>query len=294
MVTRIGFDERILYASPSCARVVGRDPGQIIGTLALAGVNAEDLPRVQQTVAALKLGEAEEARIIYRTRHQEKGEIWIESALRVTRVPGTGEIDGVVAISRDMTEHKDLENKLAALATSDGLTGIANRRHFDERLQEEWARAKRDGTPLSLLLIDVDHFKKFNDQYGHQAGDGCLRAVARVLAEQAQRPADLAARYGGEEFALLLPNTASKGCEQVGEKVRAALHAYGMLHALNPPSKRVTVSLGGATNLPAEGAADCTSLVEAADRAMYAAKDSGRDRLVMSGQVIAWPGAKSA
>jgi diguanylate cyclase (GGDEF)-like protein/PAS domain S-box-containing protein len=294
MVTRIGFDERILYASPSCARVVGWDPDQIIGTPALAGVNAEDLPRVQQTVAALKLGEAEEARIIYRTRHREKGEIWIESALRVTRVPGTGEIDGVVAISRDMTEHKDLENKLAALAISDGLTGLANRRHFDERLQEEWARAKRDGAALSLLLIDVDHFKKFNDQYGHQAGDACLRTVARVLAEQARRPADLAARYGGEEFALLLPNTDPEGCERVGEKVRDALHAFGMLHALNPPSRRVTVSLGGATKLPAGDAAECTSLVETADRALYAAKDSGRDRVVMSGRVIAWPGIKSA
>jgi diguanylate cyclase (GGDEF)-like protein/PAS domain S-box-containing protein len=294
MVMRIGLDERILYVSPSCARVVGWDPGQIVGTPALAGVNADDLPRVQQTVAALKLGEAEEARIIYRTRHREKREIWIESALRVTRIAGTGEIDGVVAISRDMTEHKDLENKLAALATSDGLTGLANRRHFDERLQEEWARAKRDGTPLSLLLIDVDHFKKFNDQYGHQAGDACLRSLARVLADQAQRPADLAARYGGEEFVLLLPNTDAEGCEQVGQKVREALREFGMLHALNPPSKRVTVSLGGATNLPASGSAECTSLIEAADRALYTAKDSGRDRLVMSGQVIAWPGAKSA
>jgi diguanylate cyclase (GGDEF)-like protein len=93
---------------------------------------------------------------------------------------------------------------------------------------------------LSLLLIDLDQFKKFNDQYGHQAGDGCLRAVARVLAEQARRPADLAARYGGEEFALLLPNTDAEGCERVGEKIRAALQELGMLHALNPPSRRVT------------------------------------------------------
>jgi predicted signal transduction protein with EAL and GGDEF domain len=121
-----------------------------------------------------------------------------------------------------------------------------------------------------------------------------LRSVARVLAEQAQRPADLVARYGGEEFVLLLPNTDAEGCEQVGEKVRGALHEFGMLHALNPPSKLVTVSLGGATNLPAGALAECTSLVEAADRALYAAKDSGRDRLVTSGQVIAWPGARSA
>jgi diguanylate cyclase (GGDEF)-like protein len=248
---------------------------------------------VQHAIDALKSGEAEEARIVYRTRHREKAEIWVETALRVTRSSVSNEIDGVVAISRDMTEQKDLQDKLASLATLDGLTGIANRRHFDERLEEEWARAKRDGTSLSLLLIDVDHFKKFNDQYGHPAGDACLRALARILAAQARRPGDLAARYGGEEFALLLPNTGAEGCVEVGERVREALRELSMLHALNPPSRLVTVSLGGATNVPAQAMVS-DSLVAAADRALYAAKESGRDRLVMSGQVVAWPGAKTA
>jgi diguanylate cyclase (GGDEF)-like protein/PAS domain S-box-containing protein len=293
VVMRIGMDECILYASPSCARIFGWEPAKLLGTPALAGINPEDRPRVEQTIAALKSGEAEEARIIYRTRHREKTEIWVETALRVTRSTASNEIDGVVAISRDMTEQKDLQDKLATLATSDGLTGIANRRHFDERLAEEWARATRDGTPLSLLLIDVDHFKKFNDQYGHQAGDACLRSLGRILAAQIRRPADLAARYGGEEFALLLPNTDADGCLEVGERVREALRDLGMLHALNLPSKQVTVSLGGATNIPAQATAD-DSLVAAADRALYAAKENGRDRMVMSGQVLAWPGAKSA
>jgi diguanylate cyclase (GGDEF)-like protein/PAS domain S-box-containing protein len=294
MVMRIGLDERILYVSPSCARVLGWDSDRIVGTSALAGISAEDLPQVLQTVAALKLGDTEEARIIYRNRHRKKGEIWVETALRVTRASGTGEVDGVVAISRDMTEHKDLQDRLVERAASDGLTGLANRRHFDERLRDEWARAKRDGAPLSLLMIDVDHFKKFNDQHGHQAGDACLRSVAQILTREARRPADLAARYGGEEFALLLPATDAEGCAQVGERVRDALRQFGVSHAVNPPSNLVTVSLGGATNLPGGITADCTALVEAADRALYAAKDGGRDRLVMSGQVIAWPGARSA
>ncbi|MHC2332941.1 diguanylate cyclase [Bradyrhizobium sp. USDA 4454] len=294
VVMRIGLDEQILYASPSCARTLGREPARLLGAHALAGVNSDDRPRVEQVVAALKAGEAEEARIIYRASHREKKEIWLETALRVTRSSKTHEIDGVVAISRDMTEQKDLQDKLSALATSDGLTALANRRHFDDRLADEWARAKRDGTPLSLLLLDVDHFKKFNDQYGHQAGDACLRALARILSGQVRRPADLAARYGGEEFALILPNTDAEGCEFVAENVRQALRDLGMLHALNPPSKIVTVSIGGATNMPSQAALDCGSLVAAADRALYAAKDSGRDRLVMSGQVVAWPGAKSA
>jgi diguanylate cyclase (GGDEF)-like protein/PAS domain S-box-containing protein len=245
MVMRIGFDERILYVSPSCARVLGWDPDQIIGTPALAGVNAEDLPRVRQTVAALKRGETEEARLIYRNRHREKGEIWVETTLRVTRASGTSEVDGVVAISRDMTQHKDLQDTLTARAASDGLTGLANRRHFDERLRDEWARAKRDGTPLSLLMIDVDHFKRFNDQYGHQAGDACLRSLAEILANEARRPTDLAARYGGEEFALLLPGTDAEGCARVGEQVRDALRELAIPHA-NPPSNLVTVSLGPA------------------------------------------------
>jgi diguanylate cyclase (GGDEF)-like protein/PAS domain S-box-containing protein len=295
MVTRISFEERILYASPSTARVLGWDPAQLVGTHALAGINPEDLPRVELTVAALKRGDIEEARIIYRTQRREKPEIWVESALRATRHQDTGAIDGAVAISRDMTEHKDLEDKLAALAASDGLTGLANRRCFDERLEQEWARAAREGTSLSLLLIDLDHFKKFNDRYGHPAGDSCLRTVASVLAAHARRPADLAARYGGEELALLLPNTDDEGCEQVGMRFLDALRNAKIPHALNPPSELVTASLGGATSWPDPTAPrNCLSLIEAADRALYFAKEAGRDRLIMSGRVMLWPHAKRA
>lgn len=290
MVTRIGFDERILYASPSSARVLGWPPARLMGTPALAGINPEDLPRVEQTIASLKHGQVQEARILYRNRHRERSEIWIETTLRATRKSDTGMIDGVVALSRDMTEHKDLQAKLAALAASDGLTGLANRRCFDERLDQEWARARREGIPLSLLMIDIDHFKQFNDQYGHQAGDSCLRAVAGVLAAQILRPSDLVARYGGEEFALLLPSTDADGCEQVGMRIREALHEIQIKDA----SWRVTASLGGATVWPNSGSADHTSLVEAADRALYAAKSGGRDCLIMSGQVVKWPHAKSA
>ncbi|WP_156951958.1 diguanylate cyclase domain-containing protein [Bradyrhizobium sp. WSM1743] len=291
MVMRIATDRQILYASPSSARVLGWVPNELVNTSILAGINSADVARVEQTISALMNGEAEEARIAYRTRHREKSEVWIETALRVTRNPQSGDIDGVVAISRDMTEHKALEDKLSALAISDGLTSLANRRHFDERLAAEWDRARRDGTPLSLLLIDVDRFKSFNDQYGHQAGDACLRSIARVLAEHARRPPDLAARYGGEEFALLLPNTDAGGCKQVGEQIQQAIQELGILHALNPPSKQVTVSIGGATHVALTDKADCASLIAAADRALYAAKEGGRNSLVMSGQIIAWPGS---
>ena len=166
MVMRIGFDERIIYVSPSCARLLGWSAELLVGTLALAGVNDEDLPHVRETVRALKEGEVDEARLVYRTRHRQGGEIWLETALRATHDPETGSVNGVVAISRDMTEHKDLEERLSTLAMKDGLTGLANRRHFDDTLQQEWRRAERYGAPVSLVMMDVDNFKKFNDQYG--------------------------------------------------------------------------------------------------------------------------------
>ncbi|MGL9622090.1 diguanylate cyclase [Bradyrhizobium sp. U531] len=293
MVTRIALDNRLLYVSPSSARITGWPAEDLLGTSALAGIHADDMERVDQAIAALKNGEAEEARFVYRQRHRDKGEIWAEAALHVTLASDSGAIDGVVAVVRDMTEQKDLQDRLASLATTDGLTGLANRRAFDERLAEEWARARRDGTQLSLLLIDVDHFKKFNDHYGHLAGDACLRALCRILSAQARRPADLAARYGGEEFAVLLPNTGPDGCAEVGEGIRRALQELAMLHGQNPSSRLVTASLGGASAVPSETTMDCSTLVAAADRALYAAKDGGRDRLVMSGQVIPWP-AKTA
>lgn len=295
LVTRIDTGEFIRYASPSAVRVLGWNPDQLVGRPALAGVHPGDLARVQQTIAALQRGEIEEAKILYRNRHREKSEIWIETALRVTRHAETGVIDGVVALSRDMTEHKDLQAKLVALAASDGLTGLANRRCFDERLDLEWARARREGTPLSLLIIDLDHFKQLNDQHGHQEGDSCLRAVAGIIAKHGARPADLAARYGGEEFAMLLPNTDANGCEQIGTRICEAIREFEATADSRPSPWRVTVSVGGATCWPNSGiASSSSSLVEVADRALYSAKNGGRDRVVMAGQIVPWPRVQQA
>ncbi|WP_407192869.1 diguanylate cyclase [Bradyrhizobium sp. STM 3566] len=285
MVTRIGLDERLRYVSPSSVRIVGWRPDQLIGTPALAGINPEDLPEVQAIVDAMKRGEKEEARLTYRNSHRQNGEIWLESTMQVTR-KDNGRIDGVVAISRDVTEHKKLETRLEMLAIEDSLTGLANRRRFDERLKEEWARAYRDRSSLALLMIDVDHFKAYNDEYGHPAGDACLRRIAKIIAAETQRAGDLAARYGGEEFAVLLPNIDAASCAGVGERIRSAIHDAGLVHRTNLAAGCVTASIGGATCRPVlERTAGVASLVEAADRALYAAKDAGRDRLVMSGEV---------
>jgi diguanylate cyclase (GGDEF)-like protein/PAS domain S-box-containing protein len=285
MVTRIGLDERLRYVSPSSNRVVGWRANQLIGTPALAGVHPEDLPQVQAIIDAMKRGEKDEARVTYRNVHRQKSEVWLESTMRVTR-KDNGSADGVVAISRDITEQKKLETRLETLAIEDSLTGLANRRRFDERLNEEWARAYRDRSSLGLLMIDVDHFKSYNDEYGHPAGDACLRVVAKIIAAEVQRVGDLAARYGGEEFAMLLPNTDAAGCGRIGERIRSAVRDAGLVHASNPVAS-VTVSVGGAACRPAlERTAGTGSLVEAADRALYAAKDAGRDRLMMSGEVM--------
>jgi diguanylate cyclase (GGDEF)-like protein/PAS domain S-box-containing protein len=285
MVTQIGLDERLRYVSPSSVRVVGWRANQLMGTNALAGIHEEDRPQVRAIVDAMKRGEKEEARITYRNVHRQNAEVWLESTMRVTR-KDNGNVDGVVAISRDITEQKKLETKLETLAIEDGLTGLANRRRFDERLNEEWARAYRDRSSLALLMIDVDHFKFYNDEYGHPAGDACLRVVAKLIAAEMQRAGDLAARYGGEEFAMLLPNTDAAGCARIGERIRKSIREAGLVHSTNRASGCVTASLGGAACRPAlERTAGVGTLVEAADQALYAAKDAGRDRLMMSVEV---------
>jgi diguanylate cyclase (GGDEF)-like protein/PAS domain S-box-containing protein len=279
------------YVSPSSARIVGWRAKQLIGTPALAGVDPSDLPQVKAVVDALRRGDKEEARITYRNAHRDKTEVWLESSMRVTRKVN-GEIDGVVAISRDITEQKNLENRLETLAIEDSLTGLANRRRFDERLAEEWGRAYRNRSSIALLMIDVDRFKAYNDEYGHPAGDACLRAVARIIAGEVNRTVDLAARYGGEEFAVLLPNTDAAGCARIGERIRQAIHAAGLVHAAGGPTGWVTVSVGGAACRPIlERSAGLGALVEAADRALYAAKEAGRNRLMMSRQIADLPKA---
>ena len=291
IVTRIGMDGLVQYASPSSLRIVGWYPQQLVGRPALVGVNALDLPHLEEVIASLGRGDADEARVTYRTLRRDRTEIWAESALRVTR-NGDGDIDGVVAITRDVTQQKHLQVRLETLAIEDSLTGLANRRRFDERLREEWGRAYRERSSLALLMIDLDHFKGFNDTYGHLAGDECLHTFAGILADEAHRSSDLVARYGGEEFAMLLPNTDAAGCARIGERIRRALRAAAIPHESNRPAGRVSASFGGAVCRPGvERSAGPASLIDAADRALYAAKDQGRDRLVMAGEVVVLPSA---
>jgi two-component system chemotaxis family response regulator WspR len=169
---------------------------------------------------------------------------------------------------------------LERLTAIDGLTGTANRRRFDEALAAEWRRARRDGTELSLVLIDVDFFKMYNDHYGHLEGDDCLRKVASALTAGLHRPGDLVARYGGEEFVVILPGTDVVGAGIVAEALRAAVEALALPHARSAVGGCVTISLGSATLSPKDfdDSGDTTALIKGADRALYQAKRSGRNR----------------
>jgi two-component system chemotaxis family response regulator WspR len=171
--------------------------------------------------------------------------------------------------------------ELQRLSAVDGLTGLANRRRFDEALDLECRRARREVAPLSLIMTDVDFFKKYNDAYGHQGGDECLRRVASVLALGARRPADLAARYGGEEFALILPHTSAEGAAIVAETLRTGVAALNILHAGSAAAPHVTLSLGVASLEASDPALEPKQLVELADVALYSAKRGGRNRFVM-------------
>ena len=173
---------------------------------------------------------------------------------------------------------------LQELSEQDGLTGIANRRRFDMKLNAEWSRARRSGSPLSLLLIDIDAFKALNDEYGHLRGDECLVTVARTMNSMALRSVDLVARYGGEEFAVILPGTDLPGAMEVGERLRATIQALGVPHNGSRFGQVLTISVGVATTGPGSRTA-CSGLVELADRALYRSKTRGRNRVTSSEEV---------
>jgi diguanylate cyclase (GGDEF)-like protein/PAS domain S-box-containing protein len=196
-----------------------------------------------------------------------------------------GTLTNYVAISSDITTHKLEKDKLEEvnvvlqqLSSIDGLTSIANRRYFDESLEREWRRAIRKKTVLSLVMIDIDHFKSFNDTYGHLSGDECIKTVAQVLNRSVNRPGDLAARFGGEEFVVLLPDTEPDGALIVARTIHTAIEALQITHGSSSINNYVTVSLGVATISP-RLKNDSKELVFAADQALYAAKEKGRNRI---------------
>lgn len=188
-------------------------------------------------------------------------------------------IHNITLISRRL---QDINSQLNELAMTDPLTGLANRRHFNDQLATYLKQSRRGNEPLSMLMIDVDHFKKYNDMYGHPAGDLCLQQVAAALQEELRRPLDLVARVGGEEFAAILPHTSKAGCRIIAERVLKRIRERQLPHLGNPASGIVTFSIGAATVDADEKEPSAEVMIEFADRALYAAKNGGRNRAMFA------------
>jgi diguanylate cyclase (GGDEF)-like protein/PAS domain S-box-containing protein len=284
-----GLDGRRLYLSPAFTTLTGWGVRDGLQQPWQDFVHPDDQSRILNMEPRLRAGAGPFA-CTFRYICKDGLYRWAEARVQVV-----GATEGVeaqfVANLRDITERKLAEDEVAALnrelaiqAVTDGLTGLANRRRFDEGLAQEWRRAAREQNSLSLMMIDVDHFKFYNDRYGHQRGDECLRTVATAVAGGARRAGDVAARYGGEEFAILLPGADAVAAAGLAEGVRAAIQAIGLEHTGNPANGIITASVGVATMTPVPDAGGYRpeDLVAGADAALYQAKHSGRN------QVVAW------
>jgi diguanylate cyclase (GGDEF)-like protein/PAS domain S-box-containing protein len=219
----------------------------------------------------------------YRALTADGGYVWLRDVVHVVR-NDQGEVDSLIGFMFDISERKRTEEELARLqhelerlSLSDSLTGVGNRRMFDGVMAREWAAAAESGTPLSLVMIDLDFFKSFNDYYGHLQGDECLKRVARVLGDAAGSDAFLG-RFGGEEFVLVLADTDAEAAMRVAERCRDLIAAENIAHLRSPHHQRVTASFGVGTVLPADGI-DVTAFINLTDAQLYQAKEQGRNRI---------------
>jgi len=293
-------DRRVIIWNKACERLTGVTAAEVLGTSDHWQAFYES-PR-HCLADILALGKTDELASLYVT-HSDPGEStlglraenWcvmprVKKRLYLAVDAGPifdedGTLLAVVETLRDNTEQKLAQMALQSLAVKDGLTGLANRRSFDERLEANWLHALREQTDLSLLLVDVDHFKLYNDTYGHQKGDACLKAVAAVMDTLVFRPTDLAARYGGEEFAVIMPTTDLEGALRVAERIREAVAELNIAHSASQSADRVTLSVGAVSVVPTIKQRP-EDLLAAADAALYRAKHAGRNR-VMQGELAA-------
>jgi len=253
----------------------------MVGTGPEAFVYPEDVPLIAAAQERNRTQNSGIAPVTVRMRKKSGSLAWMEISARLVRDPVTGEPKETVLVMRDITERKTQAEELSTLALTDGLTGLSNRRAFDEALKREWLRTLREGSQISLLLLDVDHFKEFNDQYGHQVGDDCLRAIAAVI-RRTVRATDIPARYGGEEIGIILPSSGTPGAVETAEKVRSAIEALKLPHEGGLAGGGwVTASIGIATAVALDGGTMRMpeSLLLAADNALYKAKHAGRNRI---------------
>jgi diguanylate cyclase (GGDEF)-like protein/PAS domain S-box-containing protein len=281
IICRARLDMTFQYVSPSCFKILGWTPEEMMQAPPGSLMLPEDAPVVDAAIERGLASGSTYSTVTLRMLKKDGSSVWMEVNSREVFDSANGELQEFVIVMRDISERKLLEEKLSALSLTDGLTGLANRRSFDETLEREWVRTLREASQMSLLLIDVDHFKAFNDRYGHQVGDDSLCAISAAV-RGAVRVTDMVARYGGEEIAVILPSAGSAGAVETAEKVRAAIEALQLTHEGNPECGGwVTASIGAATAMARQGGTMRMpeSLLLAADTALYKAKQGGRNRV---------------
>ena len=280
---------RIQYANPACDRYLGCKPEDLVGRRLADLLEQTDVQA--DAVADQAIGQG--TREVNIRHHDGSLRAMDLTVTPLTLPPMHAESGLFVALLHDITHHKQSEDALQRAAMLDPLTKIANRRQFDACLEKEWQRAIRNAQPLSLVVLDVDHFKLYNDTLGHAAGDACLQQVAQALQCHAARPTDLAARYGGEEFVLLFGETPLDAATRLAEMIRSAVEALQLPNPRSPSSPWLTVSVGVATIVPTQ-LDEIENLFVCADRAMYAAKAGGRNRVEATLVGAAWDVVKNA
>lgn len=270
------------YIGPQIETLLGWEPSSWVGVNDwVERMHPEDRDYVVDfCVSQSQAGVDHEAD--YRALTKAGDYVWIRDVVHVVR--NNGEVEALVGFMFDISERKKneeqllrLQRELEDLSFKDGLTGVANRRRFDNALEQEWASAQRTGEPLSMILLDIDFFKQYNDGYGHLLGDDCLKQIAGCLSQAANRPRDVFARIGGEEFVWLLPDTHEPAALRVAEQCRRLVHELQLPHKASPISALVTLSLGVATARPGQQA-QSRDLIKFVDDLLYRAKGLGRDR----------------
>jgi len=278
-----GHSHHFVYASPATFETIGWTVEEFLHLDPKRFWTKESMSTIAGDIDKLSKGEHTSMVVVEAVRKNGR-HIWLENKVRVLQQRKDGTMSVMVCM-RDVTERKYLEEQLEHQALIDGLTGINNRRAFDQAMDREWRRAVRSGLPLSLVLVDVDHFKLFNDAYGHQVGDDCLRFVAEAMRAAIKRAGDVVARYGGEEFAALLPDTEIEGAGQLANRLCEAVADLEIPHRLNRQGGgHVTISCGVASAVVHSGGTPCLpkDLILSADAALYTAKHEGRNRVASS------------
>ncbi len=288
VIATVNANMMFSYISPSVERLFGWPVEAAVGHSIAEFIVAEDLPEIAAATARLRAGQIRSATVTVRIRRYDGTIVWTEITSRPVGGPTLDGLGERAVVIRDISERKLLEDQLIAMAMKDGLTGLANRRAFDIALAEAWTQVRTTRSQMSLLLLDVDHFKEFNDSYGHQTGDDCLRAIATALQALPLEPGDVVARYGGEELAIILPRAGADMATDIGQRACEAVRALQLPHRHVPTDAGIlTISVGAATVLWRQGgSADMPhGLIASADRALYQAKNKGRNR-VCTGLVL--------